>query len=133
MLHIYDQHDFIYSFSLDALDRTQEDWTNYTTVELLPQNEYTLQKFDTETNTWKYIRRHYGDSDPLDELLTYEDARKRDYPKMEDYLDGIVKGDTEQIEAYKVKCNEVKTMWAKDMEPITLHEYFRRRGVNISN
>ena len=43
----------------------------------------------------------------------------------------IVKGDTEQIEAYKVKCNEVKTMWAKDMEPITLHEYYKRKGVQI--
>jgi len=34
--------------------------------------------------------------------------RKTEYPPMTEYLDGIVKGDTEQINSYISKCQEVK-------------------------
>tara|TARA_B100000768_G_C11067826_1_gene285247 strand:- start:1 stop:411 length:411 start_codon:yes stop_codon:yes gene_type:complete len=134
MFNIYEYDDFIYSHSIISFDLTNDHLTNYTTVELLPQIEYTLQKFDTATNTWKYIRapiRPGENSNPLDKILTYEDARIRDYPKMQDYVDGIVKDNNEQIVVYKENCNKVKTMWPKDMEPITLQEYYRRKGIII--
>lgn len=35
-------------------------------------------------------------------------ARKAEYPPIEDYVDGVVKGDDAQVAAYKAKCLEVK-------------------------
>jgi len=35
-------------------------------------------------------------------------ARKAEYPPIEDYIDGVVKGDDAQVAAYKAKCLEVK-------------------------
>lgn len=35
-------------------------------------------------------------------------ARKAEYPPIEDYIDGVVKGDDAQVAAYKARCLEVK-------------------------
>ena len=35
-------------------------------------------------------------------------ARKAEYPTIEDYIDGVVKGDDAQVAEYKAKCLEVK-------------------------
>lgn len=43
----------------------------------------------------------------------YKDKRKREYPPMEDYLDGIVKGDQDQIQAYIDACLAVKAKYPK--------------------
>jgi len=134
MLHVYDPVDKFYKYSLVALDFTQAKWKHITTVDLIPEQEYALRQFDTDTQTWKYVRKPTEPgqlSDPLDKILTYEDARRRDYPKMEEYLDGVVKNNVDQIEAYMSRCMEVKSKWPKGMEPITLHEYFKRNGIEI--
>ncbi|MFY8042691.1 MAG: hypothetical protein ACOVOD_07165 [Rhodoferax sp.] len=34
--------------------------------------------------------------------------RKAEYPPIEDYIDGVVKGDDAQVAEYKAKCLEVK-------------------------
>jgi hypothetical protein len=34
--------------------------------------------------------------------------RREEYPPVEDYIDGVVKGDDAQVAAYKAKCLEVK-------------------------
>ncbi len=44
---------------------------------------------------------------------TYDQLRKREYPPMEDYLDGIVKGDQAQIDKYIADCNAVKAKYPK--------------------
>ena len=36
------------------------------------------------------------------------EARRAAYPPIEDYIDGVVKGDDAQMAAYKAKCLEVK-------------------------
>ena len=36
------------------------------------------------------------------------EERRAAYPPIEDYIDGVVKGDDAQIAAYKAKCLEVK-------------------------
>ena len=134
MLHLYDQRTFIYTFSLEALDPTQEDWTHYTEVDLLPEVKHTKQKFDVDANKWVYVEtlaEPGSTTQVFDEILTYEDARLRDYPKMEDYVDGVVKSNDAQVAEYINKCNEVKAMWPKDMEPITLREYYSRKGIEI--
>lgn len=43
----------------------------------------------------------------------YQKLRKNEYPNFLEYLDGIVKGDASQIQAYIDKCNEVKQKYPK--------------------
>lgn len=44
----------------------------------------------------------------------YIELRQAEYPPMEDYLDAIVKGDTQAEEEYKQKCLTVKSKYPKD-------------------
>jgi hypothetical protein len=44
---------------------------------------------------------------------TYADKRKAEYPPIEDYLDGVVKGDQAQIDAYIAACQAVKDKYPK--------------------
>ena len=43
----------------------------------------------------------------------YQRDRKAEYPPMEDYLDGIVKGDQAQIDKYIADCLAVKEKYPK--------------------
>lgn len=44
---------------------------------------------------------------------SYADLRRASYPPATDYLDGLVKGDEEQMQAYIAQCREVKAMYPK--------------------
>lgn len=46
-------------------------------------------------------------------VLTYAQKRVSEYPPMTDYLDGIVKGDTAQVDAYIAACLAVKAKYPK--------------------
>lgn len=86
---------------------------------------YLTCAFDEVGQQWHYVdspsmeRVH-----PLDRVLTYADCRLMDYPKMGDYIDGIVKSDGEQVNTYIDACMAVKERWPKSMAPITLREYY---------
>lgn len=83
--------------------------------------------FNTSTQQWEYHETKYIIGVPIgymDELLTYSQVRALQYPPKEDYLDAIVKNDTEQLNNYLQKCLEVKERWPKTMTPITRREYF---------
>lgn len=43
----------------------------------------------------------------------YKQQRAAEYPDFKDYLDGIVKGDQAQIQAYIDACNAVKAKYPK--------------------
>jgi len=43
----------------------------------------------------------------------YISQRQAAYPPIEDYIDGIVKGDTAQVQAYVDACLAVKTQFPK--------------------
>jgi len=43
----------------------------------------------------------------------YKRDRAKEYPDFKDYLDGIVKGDQEQIDKYIADCQAVKTKYPK--------------------
>lgn len=43
----------------------------------------------------------------------YQIQREREYPPMADYLDGVVKGDQAQIDAYIAACQAVKAKYPK--------------------
>jgi hypothetical protein len=44
---------------------------------------------------------------------TYKYQRMAEYPDFKDYLDGIVKGDQAQIQAYIDACNAIKNKYPK--------------------
>jgi hypothetical protein len=46
-------------------------------------------------------------------VLTYAQKRAAEYPPMTDYLDGIAKGDTAQVDAYIAACLAVKSKYPK--------------------
>ena len=50
---------------------------------------------------------------PVAPELTYAQKRAAEYPPMSDYLDGIVKGDTAQVDAYIAACLAVKALHPK--------------------
>jgi hypothetical protein len=43
----------------------------------------------------------------------YKDLRAKEYPSFTDYLDGIVKGDNAQVQAYIDACLAVKAKYPK--------------------
>ena len=45
--------------------------------------------------------------------LTYAQKRQGEYPPITDYLDGVVKGDQAQIDAYIAACQAVKAKYPK--------------------
>lgn len=47
------------------------------------------------------------------EAKQYQRNRALEYPPITDYIDGVVKGDQEQIDAYIAACQAVKTKYPK--------------------
>ena len=45
--------------------------------------------------------------------LTYQENRRNEYPPFTDYLDGIVKGDAQQVQDYIDACLVVKEKYPK--------------------
>lgn len=45
---------------------------------------------------------------------SYAQLRQQSYPPMTDYLDGVVKGDQAQIDAYIAACLAVKAQYPKE-------------------
>ena len=43
----------------------------------------------------------------------YQRDRKNEYPPIEDYIDGVVKGNQAQIDDYIAKCQAVKAKYPK--------------------
>ena len=66
--------------------------------------------FDKDGNEVTY------DQDAVDAWVdpnAYKAKRASEYPPMTDYLDGVVKGDQAQINAYIAACLAVKTKYPK--------------------
>jgi hypothetical protein len=45
--------------------------------------------------------------------LEYQRLRAPEYPPITDYIDGVVKGDTDQVDAYIAACQAVKAKYPK--------------------
>lgn len=50
---------------------------------------------------------------PVVDPDAYKEQRAREYPPMADYVDGIVKGNTAQVQAYIEACLAVKLKYPK--------------------
>jgi len=68
-----------------------------------PSNKPTREEIDTE------LLRLQADYDAKD----YQRKRSSEYPPITDYLDGIVKGDDAQVQAYIDACLAVKAKYPK--------------------
>lgn len=51
--------------------------------------------------------------DQKNEDISYKELRAREYPSICDYIDGVVKGDQDQINSYILACINVKTKYPK--------------------
>ena len=59
--------------------------------------------------------QRFGFYTGLQEVINtqYQRDRKQEYPPIEDYIDGVVKGDQVQIDEYIQKCLAVKSKYPK--------------------
>lgn len=48
-----------------------------------------------------------------EDALSYAVKRQREYPSITEYIDGVVKGDQKQIDAYIAQCIAVKAKYPK--------------------
>jgi tRNA A37 N6-isopentenylltransferase MiaA len=67
------------------------------------------QELPTEEELTAEVERLQSEHDALE----YQRLRAKEYPDFRDYLDGIVKGDQEQIDAYISACLAVKAKYPK--------------------
>ena len=66
--------------------------------------------YDKDENIVEY------DNNAVEALIAseaYKEKRAAEYPSFTDYLDGIVKGDNAQVQAYIDACNAVKNKYPK--------------------
>jgi hypothetical protein len=78
---------------------------------------------------WEY-REYLQFSDDkknnMNDSLDYAAARCLDYPPLSEYVDAMVKNDSEQLQSYTMLCIEVKNKWPKTMNPISRRDYYIR-------
>jgi hypothetical protein len=67
------------------------------------QKKPTREEVESEI---ELIKKRFEDTE-------YQRLREKEYPDFKQYLDGIVKGDQEQIQAYIDKCLAVKAKYPK--------------------
>lgn len=60
-----------------------------------------------------YENNQFVKPTPVIDPLEYQALRAAEYPAIADYLDGIVKGDTAQVQAYVDACLAVKAKYPK--------------------
>lgn len=95
-----------------------------------PDSRFNIKWFPS-SNEWFYVEKQNDDS--LKKIMDYTELRKMYYPPMTDYLDGIVKGDMEQIANYTSNCLLVKERFPKTMESITLKQHYIDIGLLLTN
>jgi hypothetical protein len=61
----------------------------------------------------RYENGQFSTPEPVVDPLAYQRQRAAEYPPMADYIDGIVKGDQAQVQAYIDACLAVKAKYPK--------------------
>jgi len=75
----------------------------YEGIEWIGESKFTKEEVEVELGRLKLEQ----------ESKKYQELRAAEYPDFGDYLDGIVKGDQNQIEEYIQKCLAVKEKYPK--------------------
>ena len=78
----------------------------YEGIEWIGESKFTKEEVEVELGRLKLEQ----------ESKKYQELRAAEYPDFGDYLDGIVKGDQNQIEEYIQKCLAVKEKYPKPSE-----------------
>tara|TARA_R110002153_G_scaffold5128_3_gene24298 strand:+ start:2458 stop:3147 length:690 start_codon:yes stop_codon:yes gene_type:complete len=77
-------------------------------------NEEIVWLDETHTQpTQENIIQKVAELEYLEEINEYQRKRQAEYPDYADYLDGVVKGDQDQIDAYIAACQAVKDKYPK--------------------
>lgn len=96
---------------VDPLDNTKWLFPAYTTTKQ-PLSLVDGKTIVFKNNEWLYEDIPVEEPETVSEL-TYSEKRAAEYPDFRDYLDGVVKGDQAQIQAYIDACNAVKAKYPK--------------------
>jgi hypothetical protein len=67
--------------------------------------------YDANDNVVTYDK---AQAEALVQANEYKSKREEEYPDFREYLDGIVKGDQTQVQAYIDACNAVKAKYPKE-------------------
>jgi len=98
--------DVIRSLGGNPSDITRVVGNTYEGIEWVSDVKFTKEEVEVELGRLKLEQ----------ESKKYQELRAAEYPDFRDYLDGIVKGDQNQIEEYIQKCLAVKEKYPKPSE-----------------
>jgi squalene cyclase len=76
-------------------------------------NHFIAVKSDDGQISADYTEGEIVNPSPVVRVLTYAELRVAEYPSIADYIDGVVKGDQAQIDAYIAACRAVKAKFPK--------------------
>lgn len=82
-------------------------------AEVTPPADWEANKYRVENGEWIDITPERKIAEQLAKLELIRTQRAAEYPPMADYLDGIVKGDQAQVQAYIDACLAVKAKYPK--------------------
>lgn len=96
---------------------------NTALMSLVPEAEWTMSNDDYESINWVVKPDTVPTIDEINSEIArikaeydaneYQRLRKAEYPPVTDYIDGVVKGDQVQIQAYIDACLAVKAKYPK--------------------
>lgn len=94
-------------------------------ISLLPEAQFVLIDGDYANIKWlnkninkpskNAVKTELDRLQDLEDTNDYKRLRKLEYPPIDDYLDAVVKNDTDAIQAYKDACNAVKLKYPKPL------------------
>jgi hypothetical protein len=79
--------------------------------------EYTANTEPTAEASAEFLA-HIEEQTRIPDWVPYNQRREAEYPPLFEYIDGVVKGDQAQIDAYIAACIAVKNKYPKDMYPL---------------
>lgn len=100
---IISMFDVIESLGGNRYDILRVVGNTYEGIEWIGESRFTKEQVETE------IQRLEAEEASRE----YQRLRAAEYPDFRDYLDGIVKGDNDQVQAYIDACNAVKEKYPK--------------------
>jgi hypothetical protein len=108
---------------MNPFEKTDIDFVGAAISSIRPNASYCMQTADYSTLDWQDESQEKPTEQEFLAALSaaradydakqYQRDRAAEYPPVADYLDGIVKGDQAQIDAYIAACQAVKAKYPK--------------------
>lgn len=103
------------NYSLIGIPTNEKEFFDFVKlVKGIDENE-TIVFYDIDEYPFTYNQfiEKYGEEKDFYEATEYQRLRAAEYPDFKEYLDGIVKGDEAQVQAYIEACKAVKEKYPK--------------------